>query len=165
MSTLRQAAQQALEALEERYVGALRDKAIDALEVALAEPEQPVAIKWTLNGDKHCGYSNWLGETPFGRILITWKSWKDLSDACVDEFPGGFWAYGEPDEVKAQCEAEFCRRLGTAPTPRKPLTMEQLHGIREHQRLLEELGPMWAPMLYYFCQSIERAHGITGENT
>ncbi len=32
--------QQALEALEERYVGALRDKAMDALRTALAEPEQ-----------------------------------------------------------------------------------------------------------------------------
>jgi hypothetical protein len=41
---LREAAQQALEALEERYVGALRDKAMDALRTALAEPEQkPVA--------------------------------------------------------------------------------------------------------------------------
>jgi hypothetical protein len=42
--SLRTAAQQALEALEERYVGALRDKAMDALRTALAEPEQePVA--------------------------------------------------------------------------------------------------------------------------
>ena len=42
--SLREAAQQALEALEERYVGALRDKAMDALRTALAEPEQkPVA--------------------------------------------------------------------------------------------------------------------------
>jgi hypothetical protein len=38
--SLRTAAQQALEALEERYVGALRDKAMDALRTALAEPEQ-----------------------------------------------------------------------------------------------------------------------------
>ncbi len=37
---LREAAQQALEALEERYVGALRDKAMDALRTALAEPDQ-----------------------------------------------------------------------------------------------------------------------------
>jgi len=37
--SLREAAQQALEALEERYVGALRDKAMDALRTALAEPE------------------------------------------------------------------------------------------------------------------------------
>jgi hypothetical protein len=37
MNTLREAAQQALDALEERYVGALRDKAMDALRAALAE--------------------------------------------------------------------------------------------------------------------------------
>ena len=36
--SLREAAQQALEALEERYVGALRDKAMDALRTALAIP-------------------------------------------------------------------------------------------------------------------------------
>ena len=47
MTDLRQAAQQALEALEERYVGALRDRAIEALEAALAEPEQePDGINW-----------------------------------------------------------------------------------------------------------------------
>jgi hypothetical protein len=38
--SLRQAAQQALDTLEERYVGALRDKAMDALRTALAEPDQ-----------------------------------------------------------------------------------------------------------------------------
>lgn len=44
MSNLREAAQQALEALEERYVGALRDKAMDALRTALEQPEEePVA--------------------------------------------------------------------------------------------------------------------------
>jgi hypothetical protein len=49
---LRQAAQQALEALEERYVGALRDKAMDALRTALAEPEQePVA--WGVFEDRN----------------------------------------------------------------------------------------------------------------
>jgi hypothetical protein len=40
--SLREAAQQALEALEERYVGALRDKAMDALRTALAEPDPAV---------------------------------------------------------------------------------------------------------------------------
>jgi hypothetical protein len=45
--SLRTAAQQALEALEERYVGALRDKAMDALRTALADPEQePVAWRY-----------------------------------------------------------------------------------------------------------------------
>jgi hypothetical protein len=42
MSDLRAAAQQALEALEERYVGALRDKAIDALKAALEQPEPDI---------------------------------------------------------------------------------------------------------------------------
>jgi len=40
MTTLREAAQQALEALEERYVGALRDKAMDALRAALEQEDQ-----------------------------------------------------------------------------------------------------------------------------
>ena len=43
----RAAMQMALEALEERYVGALRDRAIEALEAALAEPEQkPQTTHW-----------------------------------------------------------------------------------------------------------------------
>jgi len=47
MTTLCEAATQALEALEERYVGALRDKAMDALKAALEQPEQePVAWMW-----------------------------------------------------------------------------------------------------------------------
>lgn len=73
-------------------------------------------IKWTLNGDQHCGYSSWVGETPFGRILITWKDWKEDWDkgTTVDEFPGDFTAYGSPAEVKAQCELEFHRRLQQA---------------------------------------------------
>ena len=86
-----------------------------------AQQQEPVAIKWTLDGDKTCGYNNWLGETPFGRILITWKGWKKYHDACVDEFPGDFSAYGSPDEVKAMCEAEFAKRSGyTSPPASKP---------------------------------------------
>ena len=54
MTDLRAIAQQALEALEERYVGALRDKAMDALRAALAQQEQePVA--WMYVGIKHDG--------------------------------------------------------------------------------------------------------------
>ena len=126
--SLRQAAQQALEFLSHDMVAEdwphqkRKDAVCDALRAALAEPEQPVAIKWALNGDKRCGYDNWLGETPFGRILITWKSWKEFPEASVDEFPGDFTAYGDPEKVKVECEAEFRRRIGAAPTPRKPQT-------------------------------------------
>jgi hypothetical protein len=66
-------------------------------------------IKWSVDPD--CSYSNWVGDTPFGRILITWKGWKDYHDACVDEFPGGFTAYGSPDQVKQACEEEFAKRI------------------------------------------------------
>ena len=79
---------------------------------AIKHSQNKNIIKWTLNGDKHCGYNNWLGETPFGRILITWKGWKEIHDACVDEFPGELPAiYGLPDEVKNKAEIEFKRRL------------------------------------------------------
>jgi hypothetical protein len=116
--------------------------------VEQAQPEanersevEPVAIEWTLDGDKSCGYNNWLGKTPFGRILITWKGWKQHHDACVDEFPGEFNAYGSPDEVKALCEAEFAQRMNTSPPtqqsclqrpvaePHKPLTDERVDSL------------------------------------
>ena len=84
--------------------------------------DEPVAIKWEKDADKECKYNNWVGTTPFGRILITWKGWKEYHDACVDEFPGDFQFYGLPDEVKAACESEYLRRLYTNPPQRKPLT-------------------------------------------
>lgn len=87
-----------------------------ALSALRSMPAEPVAcIQWTLNGNKTCGYDNWVGETPFGRILITWKGWKEDPVACIEEFPGQ-WPniYGSPDEVKAGAEAEFIRRLRVA---------------------------------------------------
>jgi hypothetical protein len=37
------------------------------------------------------------------------------------------------------------------------LTNEERKDIREHQELLEELGPVWAPMLLYYYLAIEAA--------
>ena len=85
---------------------------------ALEAKDEPVAIKWEKDADKECKYNNWVGTTPFGRILITWKGWKESHDACVDEFPGDFQFYGLPDEVKAACESEYLRRLYTTPPQR-----------------------------------------------
>ena len=87
--------------------------AITAIKAALEAKDEPVAIKWEKDADKECHYNNWVGITPFGKILITWKGWKEYHDACVDEFPGGFEAYGLPDDVKAACEVEYLRRLYT----------------------------------------------------
>jgi len=68
-------------------------------------------LPWVLNGDQDSRYNNWLAVTPFGRVLITWKGWKEDPDACIDEFPGGFDAYGSPDRVRDDAEAEFWRRV------------------------------------------------------
>ena len=131
----REAMQIALDALEANLGNwAAKTKAVEVLRQALeTEQQEPVAIKWTLDGDKTCRYNNWLGETPFGRILITWKGWKEYHDACVDEFPGGFNAYGSADEVKEMCETEFAKRSGdTSLPPRKPwggLTNEELMAL------------------------------------
>lgn len=89
--------------------------------------DEPVAIKWEKDADKECPYNNWVGITPFGRILITWKGWKDYDDACVDEFPGDFRSYGSPDEVKAACEAEYLRRLYTRPQPADEPVAKPMH--------------------------------------
>lgn len=42
----------------------------------------------------------------------------------------------------------------------KPLSLEEIQSIREYQELLKHLGPVWAPMLVYFVEAIEKKHGI-----
>jgi hypothetical protein len=111
--SLRQAAQQALEALE-RGETKLRWAAITALRAALAEPEQePVA---------HIGNE--------GQVM---------------------W-FKKP---------AYQSMLYTAPTPRKPLTDEEIDAVTVEQ---------WGEMKGYplaahraFARAIERAHGIGGE--
>lgn len=83
----------------------------DAQWVNALAAQSVAQIRWELNGHETCGYDNWLGTTPFGRILITWKGWKEFPQACVDEFPGSFQAYGHPDDVRRECEEEYKRRL------------------------------------------------------
>ena len=38
-------------------------------------------------GDNGISYDHSILETPFGRFLITWKSWKDCPSFDVDESP------------------------------------------------------------------------------
>jgi hypothetical protein len=136
----------ALEALE--YPGPswieARQPAITAIKAALEAKDEPVAIKWEKDADKECHYNNWVGITPFGKILITWKGWKEYHDACVDEFPGGFEAYGLPDDVKAACEVEYLRRLYTTPPQRTwvGLTDEDVDLIANKHATLQ--GAIWA---------------------
>ena len=166
MMTQTEALRLALEALERidlwlkaRYqiglVGAELE-AITAIKAALEAKDEPVAIKWEKDADKECRYNNWVGMTPFGRILITWKGWKEWHDACVDEFPGGFEAYGLPDDVKAACEVEYLRRLYTTPPQRKPLTDDEITLI------IADCASSHQHTDIHLARAIEQAHGITG---
>jgi hypothetical protein len=93
MTDLRAVAQQALEALEERYVGALRDKAMDDLRAALAQQEQePVAFyvyEWVNPSDGYVFRSfrpeeHHMGRNPDRVIPVPpRREWKSLSDAEV----------------------------------------------------------------------------------
>ena len=133
MSDLRQAAQQALEALEERYVGALRDKAIDALESALAEPEQePVA---------------WSVINPEGQVVATAKDaihgW-----ACLGGFkPTLEGLLGFHDQGWRVVPS-------TAPPQRKPLTDQQIEALDTLPFYPSDAD------LIAFARRIEQAHGI-----
>jgi hypothetical protein len=100
--SLREAAQQALEALEERYVGALRDKAMDALRTAIAEPEQkPVAWRY------------------------------ELSTAIFEsgEYSGWRCTISEKEPCAPENSIRNLQPLYTHPPQRKPLTDEELKRV------------------------------------
>ena len=60
-----------------------------------------------------CRYEHITAETPFGRFLITWKSWKEYHSPTIDETPWGMWYEPAPsvDKAKEIAEREYCRRI------------------------------------------------------
>jgi hypothetical protein len=79
---------------------------------------QPVAAKleWSKEREpcEECRYNHCIAETPFGRILISWKGWKDYPQITPDEVPWGdswFPVWSDLEEAKAECEAEYSRRI------------------------------------------------------
>ena len=60
-------------------------------------------------------YDHIIAETPFGRFLITWKSWKPYHYYCVDEAPWGEGIYSlgiysegnSLEDAKAACELQW----------------------------------------------------------
>ncbi len=58
-----------------------------------------------------CHYDNTEATTPFGTYLITWKSWKDYPDYCVD-FQADFVTVGSSlDDAKEAAQTDFDKRL------------------------------------------------------
>ena len=155
MSELRKAAQQALEALEWNYNtdldnipaceqwAKMLNETITALKQALAEPEQePVAeLREDMKGG---GYVHWLSDQVFaaGTMLYTAPT-------------------PQPEQIgNARCPR--CWEPITAPTPRKPLSEQELDAMRQ-----ADGGALNFVTLRAFrvvARAVERAHGI-GEQT
>jgi len=83
-------------------VGSLVDHGVRPL--AWTEPRKP---------DHNCQYDHCIADTPLGRFMLSWKSWKERPAYTADETPWNEWmgTWGTLDEAKLACEAEFARRL------------------------------------------------------
>lgn len=73
---------------------------------------KPKKLEWSkiFAPNEEIRYTHVISETPFGRFLITWKSWKDDPSYDVDETPWGEGIYtsGQSLELaKERCETEW----------------------------------------------------------
>lgn len=90
-------------------------------------PPPASGLQWSENmpASKECRYDHCIAQTPFGRFLIAWKSWKEYDSPTVDETPWSDWGgfFNSVDEAKAACQREFdkrleaCAALSTQPNP------------------------------------------------
>ena len=98
----------------------------------LAAPAQATSapLVWTepSKPTQEVPYDHCTAFTPFGRFLITWKSWKDNYWPTVDETPWGefFGSWPDLEEAKTACEAEFARRLGLVAASLPTVTNEMV---------------------------------------
>jgi hypothetical protein len=103
-----------------------------------AEPEgEGPSLQWTDNmpPSEACRYDHCTAETPFGRFLITWKSWKEYDDPTVDETPWGDWyaAFNSVDDAKAACQQGMNERLTRCGTPATPQAPEPVAWCRSDE--------------------------------
>ena len=138
MTTLREAAQQALEALEHSVK--LRDcdyDAVDALRAALEKPEYPLG----------------KATTDVGVPVYVVKKAEPVQEPVA-------WALhtGTKQGIKWNRRVEHGTPLYTAPPQRKPLTEETM---RECAQVMdaEPLAEGWHELIK-FARAIEREHGI-----
>jgi hypothetical protein len=60
-----------------------------------------------------CRYNHAAAVTPFGRVLITWKGWREYVYPTIDETPWGEFggSFSTVEEAKAAVQAEYTRRV------------------------------------------------------
>ena len=138
--------------------------AVDAA-LAEADSEEP-RLQWTENlpPSEDCRYDHCIAETPFGRFLVTWKSWKKFDSPTVDETPWGDWyaPFGSVDEAKSACQQELnqrlahwgrpaCKPLGLMPQPVPVSERLPEPGVKVLAHYLNDLGEgrtvcaIWVP--------------------
>ena len=96
--------------------------------LAAKEASEGARLQWTENmpPGEDCLYDHCTAETPFGRFLISWRSWKQFDSPTVDEAPWGDWcealdAFNSVDAAKAACQREMDERLAHWGHPAVPL--------------------------------------------
>lgn len=107
-------------------------------------------LKWTPArppGEDNCRYDHCIANTPFGRFLITWKSWKEYDYPTVDETPWGDWyeTFHSVQEAQRACEDEYRRRLQAAlaePEPER-LTVQEINDLPQHRENYIYSGKDW----------------------
>jgi len=153
MTTLRTAAQQALEALEmaefDPHSSDAVHKAITALRAALAEPVQEPTLDEVMAGPRALAqaYEN-------GRNAAKAEPAQEPVAWRFQSAVGG-WAYGSQPPLGSKYPAY---PLYAAPPQRKPLTEEDIQAAWDS---VDMRHPRGNETRIAFARAIERAHGIT----
>ena len=81
--------------------------------LTIEKPGETKSLTWSEHSKPtdEISYDHTIAETPFGRILITWKGHKEDPWASIDEFPGGIIFEGSsPKGCKEFAEKEYNKR-------------------------------------------------------
>lgn len=86
---------------------------------AQATPEGGQRLQWSdeTGPNNECRYNHVSAKTPFGRILITWKGWKDPRDYSIDEHPVEsvvYWNGNTLNDTKHEAEQQYFDTLRAA---------------------------------------------------
>jgi hypothetical protein len=75
-------------------------------------------LEWSdeMQSTKEIPYNHVIAQTPFGRILITWKGWKEHDCPTVDEHPvqGFFYAGMDLNDAKQISENAYFKAIDAA---------------------------------------------------
>lgn len=82
---------------------------------SVREANRAAELQWSPYSDPNdsCHYNHTFAETPFGRFLLTWKSWKDNPGYGFDETPWGevvYLGWDTVDSAKQWAKEELIRR-------------------------------------------------------